>query len=135
LFTSSWYHSGQLGFATRGSPIPVLCYHAWDARSFAFWSKPSEWVGCDGILVACNDRPVEPDCFDSWFCSIEPIGSFDVPRAGTVLRTVRLFRCRQQRMAFPFDDLGRTIRPRFKSNGEPAERRMASDERDQGEVR
>ena len=39
LFTTAWYHSGQLAFAIRGSSTPVLCYNSWDARSFAFWSR------------------------------------------------------------------------------------------------
>jgi hypothetical protein len=83
LFTSSWYTSGQLAFATRAAPVPVLCYNQDDARSFAFWSRPGEWVGRDGILVALNDRSTEPQCYDSWFTRIEPIGSFEVLRAGS----------------------------------------------------
>jgi hypothetical protein len=124
LFTSSWYYSGQLAFATRGSNVPVLCYHAWDARSFAFWSRPAEWVGRDGILVAVNHRSVEPECFEPWFDRIEPIGGFEVTRHGAPVRKVRLYRCVGQFAAFPFDDLGRTIRP---DNGGPPRpvRRMA----------
>ena len=45
LFTSTWYHSGHLAFAIRGSTTPVLCYNPWDARSFAFWSRSDDWVG------------------------------------------------------------------------------------------
>ena len=127
LFTSSWYHSGQLAFAIRGSQTPVLCYQAWDARSFAFWSRPKDWVGRDGILVACNDRSSEPDCFDPWFTRIEPIGNFSVDRAGVPVRTVRLFRCSRQTAPFPFDDLGRTIRPRGKSSDFAEIRRIAAD--------
>ena len=104
LFTSSWYSSGQLAFATRGAPVPVLCYNKNDARSFAFWSRPGEWVGRDGILVALNDRSTEPQCYDSWFTRIEPIGSFEVVRGGTPVRKVRLFRCVRQIRPFPFDD-------------------------------
>jgi hypothetical protein len=103
LFTGSWYYSGQLAFATRGSATPVLCYHGWDARSFAFWSRPDDWVGQDGILVAINDHINEPQCFERWFTRIEPIGTFDVLRAGGPVRNVRLFRCTNQRVAFPFD--------------------------------
>jgi 4-amino-4-deoxy-L-arabinose transferase-like glycosyltransferase len=123
LFTSSWYHSGQLAFATRASHTPVLCYHAWDARSFAFWSKPEEWVGRDGILLAFNDNLGEPDCYDKWFERIEPLGAFEVERGGVPLRKVRLYRCRRQTLAFPFDDLGANIRPK----GQRDERRVASE--------
>ena len=109
LFTSSWYHSGQLAFSTRRSRTPVLCYHPWDARSFAFWSKPSDWVGRDGILVSVNNRPGEPGCFEKWFERIEPIGDFEIECKGAPVRKVRLYRCLSQIEPFPFDDLGATL--------------------------
>jgi hypothetical protein len=105
LFTSSWYHSGQLAFAIRGSTTPVLCYNSWDARSFAFWSRSSDWIGDDGILVSLNHHAAEPHCFDRWFRRIEPIGDFAIVRAGAPVRRVRLYRCERQRYAFPFDAL------------------------------
>ena len=68
LFTSTWYHSGHLAFATRGSTTPVLCYNSWDARSFAFWSR-SERLG--RARTASSSRstatPAEPHCYDRWF--------------------------------------------------------------------
>jgi hypothetical protein len=103
LFTSNWYYSGQLAFATRGSGMPVLCYHGWDARSFAFWSRPEDWIGRDGILVAINNHVNEPGCYQRYFTRLEPIGEFDVVRAGGPVRNVRLFRCVRQVVAFPFD--------------------------------
>ena len=112
LFTSTWYHSGQLAFSTRRSDVPVLCYHPWDARSFAFWSKPSDWVGRDGILVSVNNRPGEPDCFEKWFRRIEPLGTFEIDRHGASVRKVRLYRCLSQIAPFPFDDLGATLSPK-----------------------
>ncbi len=122
LFTPSWYQSGQLAFATRGSQTPVLCYHAGDARSFAFWSDPQAWVGRDGILVEVGDVPNDPQRFQRWFTRIEPLGEFEIDRAGAPLRKVRLFRCVNQTVAFPFNDLGRTVRSR-------RENRVASGER------
>jgi hypothetical protein len=112
LFTGSWYQSGQLAFATRDARIPVLCYHAWDARSFAFWSRPEEWVGHDGILVEINEREGGPERYEKWFTRMEPLGQFEIQRGGARLRTVSLFRCVRQTVAFPFDDLGRNIRPK-----------------------
>jgi 4-amino-4-deoxy-L-arabinose transferase-like glycosyltransferase len=103
LFTSTWYHSGQLAFATRGSSTPVLCYNSWDARNFTYWSRSSDWIGEDGILVSMNHHMAEPHCFDRWFRSIEAIGKFDILRAGAPVREVRLYRCKRQLYAFPFD--------------------------------
>jgi 4-amino-4-deoxy-L-arabinose transferase-like glycosyltransferase len=103
LFTGNWYYSGQLAFATRNT-VPVLCYHPHDARSFAFWSRPCQWVGKSGILVAIDERSIEPGCFDRWFRRIEALGEFPVVRAGVPVYKVRLFRCVSQVKAFPFDD-------------------------------
>jgi hypothetical protein len=131
LFTGNWFHSGQVAFATRGSKTPVLCYHAADARSFAFWSRPEEWVGRDGVLVTVDSNAVEPAAFERWFTRIESLGEFPVLRAGVPVRIIRLYRCVRQTLAFPFDDLGRTPRPgrgtavesRFVARPAPAESR------------
>ena len=101
LFTGNWYQSGQLAFAVRHE-APVLCYHARDARGFAYWSRPEAWVGRDGIFVGIDRRSAEPACFDRWFDRIEPLGEFPIVRAGAVVHTVRLFRCSGQRRPFPF---------------------------------
>jgi hypothetical protein len=103
----------------------VLCYHAWDARSFAFWSRPGDWVGRDGVFVAVGERPEDALRFDKWFARVEPIGGFEVKRGGAAVREVRLYRCAWQTAAFPFDDLGRRIRSRQGAGGGP-ERRVAT---------
>ena len=102
LFTGQWYHSGQLAMALGGE-VPVLCYNAGDARGFAFWSRPAEWVGRDGILVCLGDRSTEPGFFDRWFERIEPLGEFRAVRGGRPVRKVRLFRCVRQTWPFPYD--------------------------------
>jgi 4-amino-4-deoxy-L-arabinose transferase-like glycosyltransferase len=100
LFTSKWYHSGHLAFAT-GNRVPILCYSAKSAHNFAFWEDSAEWVGHDGILVVINETTTEPAVFDRWFKRIEPLAEFSVERAGGVVRRVRLFRCIKQLHAFP----------------------------------
>ncbi|WP_435017767.1 ArnT family glycosyltransferase [Tundrisphaera sp. TA3] len=102
LFTGNWISSGQIAYATRDSGIPVLCYNDRDARGFAFWSRPEDWVGKDGLLISVNDRQAEPECYERYFSRIEPVAAFDVTRAGGVVRSIRVFRCIRQIMAFPF---------------------------------
>ena len=102
LFTQSWYYSGQLAYATRRSGLPVLCYNHHDARSFAFWSRPEQWVGRDGLLISVNDRETEPSCYDRFFARIEPVAAFPITRAGGTVRSIRVFRCVRQTVAFPF---------------------------------
>ena len=103
LFTSMWYDSGQVGYATRSWNVPVACYHPNDSRSFAYWSDPSAWVGRTGILIAAADSPTEPACFDNWFERIEPLGDVPIVRNGRVVRRFKLYRCENQTMPFPFD--------------------------------
>ncbi len=107
LFTSSWYHSGHIDHALRGR-APVLCYNSDDARGFAYWSRPEDWVGRDAILISIGDKPREPGFFQPWFQRIEPLTVFEVERGGIPIRKVRLFHCVNQITPFPFDprDLG-----------------------------
>jgi hypothetical protein len=102
LFTSKWYHSGQLAFATDGKS-PVLCYNPNLPHHFAYWSHANQWVGKDGILLVINHSSTEPEFYDRWFERIEPLGEFAVTRAGKTVRRVRLFRCVNQTRPFPFD--------------------------------
>ncbi len=112
VFTSAWYHSGHVGHAIRRSKTPVLCYNSWDARSFTFWSKPEDWLGQDGILVSLNGHAAEPHCYDRYFSRIEPLGEFNVERAGIPVRKVRLFRCVRQVEPFPFDSFPKSPKVR-----------------------
>ncbi|MEO6810351.1 MAG: glycosyltransferase family 39 protein [Isosphaeraceae bacterium] len=102
LFTSKWYHSGHLAFATANR-VPVLCYNPRRAHGFANWSRPDQWVGHDGLLVVVNDTTTEPDMFDRWFERIDYLGNFEVVRSGRPVRRIRFYRCVRQTHPFPFD--------------------------------
>lgn len=112
LFTSHWYDSAQVAFATRHR-MPVLCFSAHDPRGFAGWSRPDQWVGHDGILLVVGPSSTEPAAYDRWFERIEPLGAFDIVRAGGAVRTVGLFRCLRQTRPFPGDA------PRIAAGGKP----------------
>ncbi len=101
VFTSYWYQSAHLAHAL-GQKQPVLCYNADDPRGFAFWSRPEEWIGRDGILVVVGEIETWPRYFRRWFGSVEPVSDFWVERNGKPVRRIQLYRCLQQRVAFPF---------------------------------
>lgn len=101
VFTSKWFHSGQLAFAT-GERAPVLCYSQRKSLGFAQFSPPADWVGRDGVLVVVNHSSTEPDAFHDWFERIEPLGGFAIERAGAPVKTVRLYRCVRQLRPFPY---------------------------------
>jgi 4-amino-4-deoxy-L-arabinose transferase-like glycosyltransferase len=101
VFTRYWYQSAQLAWALGGAH-PVLCYNSDDPRGFAFWSRPEEWVGRDGILVMVGEPDGQPRYFGRWFRRVEPVTRFWVERNGKPVRRIELFRCIQQRMSYPF---------------------------------
>lgn len=105
LFTSRWYHSGQLAFATRGA-APVLCYNARHAQGFAFWSRPEESLGRDGIFVGVNDCATEVAYFARWFRRVDSLGEFPVLRGGRPIRRIHLYRFVRQTKPFPFGNAG-----------------------------
>ena len=100
LFTKSWRFSAQLACATK-LKAPVACYER-DSRGFTYWSRPEDWIGHDGIFVGIDDCSAEVDSFTPFFTRIEPLGDYEVTRAGVPVRTVRFFRCIHQTRAFPF---------------------------------
>jgi 4-amino-4-deoxy-L-arabinose transferase-like glycosyltransferase len=101
VFTTYWYQSAHLAHALGVGPA-VACYNADDPRGFAFWSRPEDWIGRDGILVVVGEIESWPRYFGRWFASVEPVSDFWVERNGKPVRRIQLFRCIQQRTAFPF---------------------------------
>ena len=83
--------------------LPVLCYNIDDPRGFAFWSKPGQWLGHDGILLIINDDCVPVSFYRRWFQEAVPLGEFTIERGGRPVRRVQAFRLINQLAAFPFD--------------------------------
>ncbi len=103
LFTRYWYQSAQIAYALGGER-PVLCYNSDDPRGFAFWSRPDDWIGHDGVLVMVGNEPdAIPRYFRRWFATVEFASEFWVERHGKPVRRIRLYQCRGQRLAYPFD--------------------------------
>ena len=105
LFTRCWFESGHLSFALRNR-VPVLCYDT-DARGFAYWSRPEEWVGKDGYLVAHGNISCELQMYADYFRRIEKIAEFPATRNGQPIREMSVYRCVEQMKPFPFRPLTR----------------------------
>ena len=104
LFTNMWYDSGQLAFAVR-ERVPVACYHSFDARGFAFWSQPKDYVGKTGFLVISGEED-EAGVFReyaSFFRRMTLAAEFHSSRSGRPFRRVRVYRCEDQLLPYPFD--------------------------------
>jgi hypothetical protein len=102
LFTRTWYQSAQVAHATHGKR-PVLCYNIDDPRGFAFWSKPAEWVGRNGIYLLINEEFVPATFYRRWFRDRAELADFWIERGGRPFRHVRAIKFRDQFAAFPFD--------------------------------
>jgi len=100
LFTDHWYDSGQLAFSVRNQ-IPVACYNQGDARGFAFWSQPEDWVGKDGFWVTADENR-KADEYREYFESVELHSTFSMTRTGKPFRDVQVYRCLKQLRPFPF---------------------------------
>ncbi|WP_010582971.1 ArnT family glycosyltransferase [Schlesneria paludicola] len=101
LFTSHWFDSGQVAFAVRNR-IPVTCYRQGDARGFAYWSRPEDWVGHDGILIDTDLRDDVNTIYAPYFREVDELPSIEMTRGGRPFRTVRLYLFRDQQRPFPF---------------------------------
>jgi 4-amino-4-deoxy-L-arabinose transferase-like glycosyltransferase len=104
LFTNIWYDSGQLAFAVRGR-VPVACFHTFDARGFAFWSRPEDYVGKTGFFVVADEESTAATLkeYAPFFQSMTLELEFTMMRAGKPFRPVRVYRCTNQVRPYPFD--------------------------------
>jgi 4-amino-4-deoxy-L-arabinose transferase-like glycosyltransferase len=104
VVTNHWEHAGQLGFALRDR-CPVTCYHSFDARGFAFWSRPEEYVGRTGYLVVLDqfDEGRLLAEYGSYFERVTPFAEFPMTRGDEPFRPVRVYRCERGTRPYPFD--------------------------------
>jgi 4-amino-4-deoxy-L-arabinose transferase-like glycosyltransferase len=101
LFTDEWSASGHLAFES-GGVVPALCFRADDARGFAFWSRPEDWLGHDGLLVDVKNNPQLLEHYAPYFRSIELLTSFPMTRGGQPMLTVRVYLCTGLIEPYPF---------------------------------
>jgi hypothetical protein len=101
LFTSHWYESGELAFAVRNR-IPVACYRQGDARGFAFWSRPEDWLGRDGVLIDSEKQEGLSQVYKPYFREVKPLPPIQMTRGGRPFRMIQLYLCTEQLRPFPF---------------------------------
>lgn len=101
LFSNHWYESGELAFAVRNR-IPVVCYSQFDARGFAFWSHPDDWVGWDGILIDSEQQANLIDEYKPYFREVTQLPDIQMTRGGRPFLPVHLYLCVDQLRPFPF---------------------------------
>jgi hypothetical protein len=104
VFTNRYYIGGQIGMAIE--PIyhkPVTCFDA-DLRSFAFWSKPKQWVGKNAIYVGSKTFAVDVDAktrYPSYFSSLTKLGEIPILRGGVTVETFSIYTAQNMLKPFP----------------------------------
>jgi hypothetical protein len=104
VFTNRYYLGGQIGMAIE--PIfhkPITCFDT-DLRSFAFWSKPQEWVGKNAIYLSTKTAEVDLDAtnlYHSYFKQITKLGEIPIRRGGMVIQTFSIYQAQNMLKPFP----------------------------------
>ncbi|MEN9203529.1 MAG: glycosyltransferase family 39 protein [Thermostichus sp. DG_1_6_bins_120] len=104
IFTNAYFLAGQIGMAL--APLtdkPLTCLDR-DLRGFAFWSKPEDGLGQDGLLITSKQfQPPEgiPATYGDYFASLEPVATLPLLRAGAVVQTFQVYLARQMLKPYP----------------------------------
>ncbi len=104
VFTNRYYLGGQIGMAIE--PIfhkPITCFDQ-DPRSFAFWSKPQQWVGKNAIYLGTKAAEVDVDAlnlYPSYFKQITKLGEIPIRRGGVVIQTFSIYQAENMLKPFP----------------------------------
>ena len=101
MFTNHWFDSGQLAFAIRHR-IPVVCYRQGDARGFAYWSHPNDWLGKDAVMIDADLENGLSDVYKPYFREVTPLPPIQMTRGGRPFRDIRVYLCSEQLHPFPF---------------------------------
>jgi hypothetical protein len=104
VFTNRYYTGGQIGMAIESTYLkPVTCFDA-DPRSFAFWSKPKQWVGKNAIYVGSKTFEVDLDAknrYPSYFSSLTKLGEIPILRGGVIVETFSVYTAQNMLKPFP----------------------------------
>jgi Dolichyl-phosphate-mannose-protein mannosyltransferase len=104
VFTNRYHLGGQIGMAIE--PIfhkPITCFDT-NPRSFAFWSKPQQWVGKNAIYLSTKTAEVDlaaTDIYASYFKKITKLGEIPIHRGGAVIQTFSIYQAQTMLKPFP----------------------------------
>jgi Dolichyl-phosphate-mannose-protein mannosyltransferase len=104
VFTNRYYLGGQIGMAIE--PIfhkPLTCFDS-DPRSFAFWSKPQQWLGKNAIYLGSKKFEVDLDAtnrYPSYFQKITKLGEIPIHRGGEIIQTFSVYQAQNMLKPFP----------------------------------
>lgn len=103
VFTNRFFSSGYVAMAL--DPLihkPITCFDV-DPRGFAYWSRPEQWVGQQGLYITSN--LYEPllaasTPYSDYFASVTKVGSLPIRRGGATLQVFDIYRCENLRRPY-----------------------------------
>lgn len=104
VFTNRYYLGGQIGMAIE--PVfhkPITCFDP-DLRSFAFWSKPQQWVGKNAVYLGLKSSDVDLDAksrYPSYFQKLTKLGDIPIHRGGKIVQTFSVYQAQTMLKPFP----------------------------------
>jgi hypothetical protein len=104
VFTNRYYLGGQIGMAIEPNyHKPITCFDK-DPRSFAFWSKPQQWVGKNAIYIGTKTFEVDLEAqnrYPSYFSSLTKLGEIPIRRGGEIIETFSVYEAQKMLKPFP----------------------------------
>jgi 4-amino-4-deoxy-L-arabinose transferase-like glycosyltransferase len=104
VFTNRYYTGGQIGMAIEPIYHKTITCFSDDPRGFAFWSKPKQWVGKNGIYVGMKSFEAELDAqnlYPSYFSQLTKLGEIPIRRGGAIVETFSVYQAQKMLKPFP----------------------------------
>jgi 4-amino-4-deoxy-L-arabinose transferase-like glycosyltransferase len=100
IFSNNFFVTGQVGMALQPLGKPVTCFDQ-DLRGFAYWTKPTEFIGKSGLYVMSEQFGEPLSKYADQFDQITPIADVPLYRGGQVVQMFRVYRTSPLRVGFP----------------------------------
>ena len=104
VFTNNPNLSGQLGMAI--APIfakQITCFDP-NPRGFAFWSKPTQWIGKNAIYMSTKTTAADLDAqhpYASYFQTLTKLGEIPIYRGPAIIQTFSVYQAKKMLKPFP----------------------------------
>jgi 4-amino-4-deoxy-L-arabinose transferase-like glycosyltransferase len=104
VFSNRFYLAGQVGMAI--APLTSAPVTSWDGdlRGFAYWSKPSQWVGQDAVYITADrfiNRFNTVPQYKPYFQQFDKLGEVLIRRSGKVINVFHVYQGQQMLKPFP----------------------------------
>jgi 4-amino-4-deoxy-L-arabinose transferase-like glycosyltransferase len=114
IFTNRYFPTGQLAMALHSiTTKPLTCFDL-DLRGFAYWSKPSDFVGKSAVYIGTETFEVTADIkgplnhktpgyepLNQYFQEIKKIATIPLHRGGVVTQTWQVYEAKPMLKAYP----------------------------------